>query len=52
MKQAISINVNGVDHAAEVEPRLLLALFARLTRSDWNAYRLRDFDMRRVHGAA
>ena len=29
MKQAISINVNGVDHAAEVEPRLLLVHFLR-----------------------
>ena len=29
MKQAISINVNGVDHAADVEPRLLLVHFLR-----------------------
>jgi len=29
MKQAISINVNGVDHASEVEPRLLLVHFLR-----------------------
>ena len=29
MKQAISINVNGVDHAAEVEPRLLLVHYLR-----------------------
>ena len=29
MKQAISINVNGVDHAAEVEPRLLLVHLIR-----------------------
>jgi carbon-monoxide dehydrogenase small subunit len=29
MKQAISINVNGVDHSAEVEPRLLLVHFLR-----------------------
>ncbi len=29
MKQAISINVNGVDHTAEVEPRMLLVHFLR-----------------------
>ena len=29
MKQAISINVNGVDHASEVEPRLLLVHYLR-----------------------
>jgi carbon-monoxide dehydrogenase small subunit len=29
MKQAININVNGVDHSAEVEPRLLLVHFLR-----------------------
>ena len=29
MKQAISINVNGVDHAHEVEPRLLLVHYLR-----------------------
>src|SRR5207244_11819409 len=29
MKQAISINVNGVDHAAEAEPRLLLVHYLR-----------------------
>ena len=29
MKQAISINVNGVDHAREVEPRLLLVHYLR-----------------------
>ena len=29
MKQAISINVNGVDHTAEVEPRLLLVHYLR-----------------------
>src|SRR5512144_1457218 len=29
MKQAISINVNGVDHAQEVEPRLLLVHYLR-----------------------
>ena len=29
MKQAISINVNGVDHESEVEPRLLLVHFLR-----------------------
>jgi aerobic carbon-monoxide dehydrogenase small subunit len=29
MKKAISINVNGVDHAGEVEPRLLLVDFLR-----------------------
>ena len=29
MKKAISINVNGVDHAGEVEPRLLLVHFLR-----------------------
>lgn len=29
MKQAISINVNGVDYAAEVEPRLLLVHYLR-----------------------
>ena len=29
MKQAISINVNGVDHASEVEPRVLLVHFLR-----------------------
>ena len=29
MKQAISINVNGIDHAAEVEPRLLLVHYLR-----------------------
>lgn len=29
MKQAISINVNGVDHASEVEPRLLLVHYVR-----------------------
>src|ERR1043166_3427102 len=29
MKQAISINVNGVDHHAEVEPRLLLVHYLR-----------------------
>src|SRR5213080_3403444 len=29
MKQAISINVNDVDHAAEVEPRLLLVHYLR-----------------------
>ena len=29
MKQAISINVNGVDHADEVEPRLLLVHYLR-----------------------
>ncbi len=29
MKQAISINVNGFDHAAEVEPRLLLVHYLR-----------------------
>ena len=29
MKQAISINVNGVDHATEVEPRLLLVHYLR-----------------------
>jgi carbon-monoxide dehydrogenase small subunit len=29
MKQAITINVNGVDHSAEVEPRLLLVHFLR-----------------------
>src|SRR6267154_4889140 len=29
MKQAISINVNGVDHHDEVEPRLLLAHYLR-----------------------
>jgi aerobic carbon-monoxide dehydrogenase small subunit len=29
MKKAISINVNGVDHAAEVEPRLLLVHYLR-----------------------
>ena len=29
MKQAISINVNGVDHTAEVEPRVLLVHFLR-----------------------
>src|SRR5207248_10472586 len=29
MKQAISINVNGADHAGEVEPRLLLVHYLR-----------------------
>ena len=29
MKQAININVNGVDHTLEVEPRLLLVHFLR-----------------------
>ena len=29
MKQAISINVNGVDHAGEVEPRMLLVHYLR-----------------------
>lgn len=29
MKQAISINVNGVDHASVVEPRVLLVHFLR-----------------------
>ena len=29
MKQAISINVNGVDHSHEVEPRLLLVHYLR-----------------------
>ena len=29
MKQAISINVNGVDHSGEVEPRLLLVHYLR-----------------------
>jgi carbon-monoxide dehydrogenase small subunit len=29
MKQAISINVNGVDHASEVEPRVLLVHYLR-----------------------
>ena len=29
MKKAISINVNGVDHACEVEPRLLLVHYLR-----------------------
>src|SRR5881275_2964856 len=29
MKQAISININGVDTAAEVEPRLLLVHYLR-----------------------
>ena len=29
MKQAITINVNGVDHTSEVEPRLLLVHFLR-----------------------
>ena len=29
MEQAISINVNGVDHTAEVEPRLLLVHYLR-----------------------
>ena len=29
MKQAITINVNGVDHASEVEPRVLLVHFLR-----------------------
>ena len=29
MKQAISINVNGVDHAADVEPRMLLVHYLR-----------------------
>ena len=29
MKQAIGINVNGVDHTAEVEPRLLLVHYLR-----------------------
>lgn len=31
MKKAISINVNGVDHQAEVEPRLLLVHYLRDT---------------------
>ena len=29
MKQAISLNVNGVDHASEVEPRMLLVHYLR-----------------------
>lgn len=29
MKQAININVNGVDHTSEVEPRMLLVHFLR-----------------------
>jgi len=29
MKQAIKINVNGVDHAGEVEPRMLLVHYLR-----------------------
>src|SRR5947209_5118161 len=29
MKQAISINVNGVDHRSEVEPRMLLVHYLR-----------------------
>jgi aerobic carbon-monoxide dehydrogenase small subunit len=29
MKQAISVNVNGVDHTSEVEPRLLLVHYLR-----------------------
>jgi carbon-monoxide dehydrogenase small subunit len=29
MKQAISININGVDHTSEVEPRLLLVHYLR-----------------------
>jgi len=29
MKKAISMNVNGVDHASEVEPRMLLVHFLR-----------------------
>lgn len=29
MKKAISINVNGVDHSSEVEPRLLLVHYLR-----------------------
>jgi carbon-monoxide dehydrogenase small subunit len=29
MKQAIGINVNGVDHSSEVEPRLLLVHYLR-----------------------
>jgi carbon-monoxide dehydrogenase small subunit len=31
MKQAISINVNGVDHTSEVEPRMLLVHYLRDT---------------------
>lgn len=29
MKQAISVNVNGIDHTSEVEPRLLLVHYLR-----------------------
>ena len=29
MKQAITVNVNGVDHSSEVEPRLLLVHYLR-----------------------
>ncbi len=29
MKQAISINVNGIDHSSEVEPRMLLVHYLR-----------------------
>jgi carbon-monoxide dehydrogenase small subunit len=29
MKQAINININGVDHSSEVEPRLLLVHYLR-----------------------
>ena len=29
MRQAISINVNGVTHRSEVEPRLLLVYYLR-----------------------
>ena len=31
MKQAVSINVNGVDHTSEVEPRMLLVHYLRDT---------------------
>jgi carbon-monoxide dehydrogenase small subunit len=31
MKQAISVNINGVDHSSEVEPRMLLVHYLRDT---------------------
>ena len=38
MKQAIGVNVNGVDYKAEVEPRLLLVHYLRdVLGPDWDA---------------
>ena len=48
----VTITVNGVEHAREIEPRLLLVHFLRdELRADRHALGLRHLELRRLHAS-